>query len=457
MENQGGFHISLYGVVRDVVKSLWMVAAAALTGGLLAYSAVQLTYEPQYTSAVIAAVYDAGDADYYKNVEMAAQVADTFNEMLGSEPVRTAIADDLGVETLDAVLRASVRGDTNLIQIAATANNSRTAFAAIQSLVAQFGDLFDESFSEASFETAREPRVPTAASNSMQLGSRMGKAGLACGAAMLLGIVLLSVWRGTARTRREVERCLGLGCLACIPHERNAEPAWMPGQSEVSEAFAQNIGHLRARMELEHELNGRKIFAFTSAVRGEGRSTIAAGAAFALAQSGKRVLLIDADLRNPSQHRLWDLHQDIAEAPTLVDYLQGTADDYRTIDMMKKQGVFVMVHDTACPDSTELLAGERMQTLLRDLCDSMDYILLDTPPVHAAADAAVLLPAVDAAVLVVREDCCGVSALQRAVQLLFARDGGKCLGCVYNDAHAPLLPMRRGGKTAARARRVQNG
>lgn len=451
MEKQSNLHINLFSIVRDIVRNSWVIIAAVLIGGLLTYSAIQLTYVPEYTSSITLAVSTKSSSDVYQNLTVASKMAHVFAEVMDSDLLQTTVAKDLGADELDATLRASVLEHTNLITLSATATDSKTAFQTIQSVLKNYNSVFGELFTNASFEVVQEPRVPVGASNPMYLNSKMKKAGLLCGELAFFIIVLLSIMRNTLKSNQDVNRFLDAKSIASIPHEQRNKTIKAKIQHRnhnllisnptISFRFSESVRHFRVRMETAHDLEGKKVFVFTSALENEGKSTIAANAALALAENGRRVLLIDADLRKPAQHKIWEIHKDIREWPTFVNYLKGKFDDYHQIRMIKKHNVFVMVNDKRCSDSTELLGSERMKNLLQQLRNSMDYIIVDVPPINEVADAAAVMPFADAAVMIVREDFCRVPDINHAIASLLVGEPKRLLGCVYNDAHGS--PVQR--------------
>jgi protein-tyrosine kinase len=172
-----------------------------------------------------------------------------------------------------------------------------------------------------------------------------------------------------------------------------------------------------------------KSMLITSATPGEGKSTTAANLAAVYGQSGARVCLVDADLRRPMAAKL--LGQDnwtglttalIGEAP-LADCLRKT-----TVD-----GLTLLPSGPVPPNPAELLGSERMSRLLAALEAEFDIVLVDTPPVLAVTDAAVLAPRVGGVVLVIRSGGTDRQAVQRAAQALQAvkaRVLGTVLGAV---------------------------
>ncbi|MEA4965636.1 MAG: CpsD/CapB family tyrosine-protein kinase [Oscillospiraceae bacterium] len=143
----------------------------------------------------------------------------------------------------------------------------------------------------------------------------------------------------------------------------------------------------------------RKI-AFTSPGAGEGKSLNCANLAIALAQDGKRVLLLDCDMRNSTQHRLMRC----AQSPGLSEYLAGMEKQLTVHENQRIKGLTMVMAGSTPPNPTELLNTPAMGNLLRSLSASYDYIMLDTTPLNLVADALVLKELVDGFVMVIRAD-----------------------------------------------------
>jgi len=136
----------------------------------------------------------------------------------------------------------------------------------------------------------------------------------------------------------------------------------------------------------------------TSANAGEGKSINAANLAIALAQNGKRVLLIDCDMRSPKQHRLMRYHQ----APGLSEYLAGIEKTLKVHESTRAPGLAVVTAGSVPPNPAELLGAPAMRALLQRLSEHYDYLMLDMPPVNLVTDALVVKDFTDGYILVVR-------------------------------------------------------
>jgi succinoglycan biosynthesis transport protein ExoP len=166
----------------------------------------------------------------------------------------------------------------------------------------------------------------------------------------------------------------------------------------------------------------------TSAGAAEGKSTLCSNLAVTFAQQHLRVLLLDCDLRRSRLHEVFG----VPRVPGLPEVLGGQAPVDEAIRETGVEGLWLLPAGRLTPNTTELLGGAAMQQLLDGLAGRFDLILIDTPPVMAAADAEVLGVQADAVVLVVRAGQTERAAARYAVQQLRAL-GARVVGAVLND------------------------
>jgi capsular exopolysaccharide synthesis family protein len=147
---------------------------------------------------------------------------------------------------------------------------------------------------------------------------------------------------------------------------------------------------------------------------GEGRSLVAANLAVSLAQAGKRVLLVDADMRKPTIHRLFDLPQE----PGLSDHLVGSARTSEAVRASSVEGLSVLSSGGMPPNPAELLGSQQFTSLLQSWREHFDWVVIDSPPVIAVADASVIAHATSGVLFVVGADMTSRHAARRAVDRL---------------------------------------
>jgi capsular exopolysaccharide synthesis family protein len=170
----------------------------------------------------------------------------------------------------------------------------------------------------------------------------------------------------------------------------------------------------------------------------EGKSTTAANLAIAFAQQGERVLLIDCDLRRARIHKIFDE----TNLPGLTTILVTGENLANAIRQTRVPGLNILPSGPLPPNPAELLGSAQMTALLDRLSENYDLLILDTPPLLAASDAAIVSRIVDGAVVVVRAGSTERSALQTAVQQL-GTVGARVLGTVLNDPDAEVPKYAR--------------
>lgn len=173
-----------------------------------------------------------------------------------------------------------------------------------------------------------------------------------------------------------------------------------------------------------------KVIGVTSALRGEGKSTTSMNLAYSLAESGKKTILIEADMRIPVVASVLGIHP----VPGLSNILAGLGNlnsAVRQTDMF--ENFSVLPAGEIPPNPSEMLSSKRMQQVIETLSQSFDYIIVDLPPINAVSDGLTVSSLLSGMILVVRQDYCDQYALAEAVRQLEFLDA-KLLGFVFNDS-----------------------
>ncbi|MFW6116784.1 MAG: polysaccharide biosynthesis tyrosine autokinase, partial [bacterium] len=168
---------------------------------------------------------------------------------------------------------------------------------------------------------------------------------------------------------------------------------------------------------------------FTSAAPAEGKTSIVANLGVVTAQAGRQVLLVDADLRHPRLHDVFDVPGQVGLASLLVD----DADPENGIVDTGIDNLRLMPAGTSPPNPSEILGSQRMKRLIDELSDMADVVFFDAPPTLAGADAMVLAAQVDGVIVVVDSNSTRREAAKRALELLQNADA-TVLGSVLNKA-----------------------
>lgn len=195
-------------------------------------------------------------------------------------------------------------------------------------------------------------------------------------------------------------------------------------KSPITEAFRT----LRTNLEFMSPDQPLRTLLFTSSGPGEGKSTTTANVAISMAQAGKKVLLIDCDLRKPVQHKVFGLSNLQGITSLLVDHSLSLEELHQDTEITNLQ---VLTCGPIPPNPAELLGSQRMSNLLQESLQKYDLILLDTPPIISVTDAAVLSSIVDGVILVVCAGQAERNMVKRAKSLL-EKVKARVLGVIIN-------------------------
>lgn len=169
----------------------------------------------------------------------------------------------------------------------------------------------------------------------------------------------------------------------------------------------------------------------TSSGPGEGKSTTVANTAIVFAQAGKKVLLVDADMRKPTVHYTFQLSNHIG----LTNVLTRQADFKDAIQASGIDNLAILPSGPIPPNPAELLSSKQLKEVIQIAKNEYDLILFDTPPVLAVADAAILGNACDGIIFVIRSGHTEIEAAQKSMELL-DNAKAKVLGTVLNGRKA---------------------
>lgn len=203
---------------------------------------------------------------------------------------------------------------------------------------------------------------------------------------------------------------------------------------QVTEAYKT----LRTNIVMALATQRSKVFAVSSANAGEGKSTTAANLAIVFSQAGKKVLLMDADMRKPVQHRNFKVKNDKG-----LSTLLGGIDSFKQALKSKSANLDIITSGPIPPNPSEMLASENMKILLEELTKYYDYIIIDTPPINVVTDTLTLSPYIGGIALVTRSGVATYDEVTRATSAIeFAN--GKLLGIIVTAINEDTATYKRG-------------
>lgn len=164
-------------------------------------------------------------------------------------------------------------------------------------------------------------------------------------------------------------------------------------QSNISEAYRT----IRTGIEFSNLDKDLKVICMTSSKQNEGKTTVLSNLGVSFAKIDKKVLLIDADLRNPSISKMFDT----SNSQGLMDILLGKRDIQDCIKKTKQENLYILTGGTIPPNPAEVLSSKKMSEFIESIKDEYDYIFIDSPPVGVVSDASIISAYSDGVIFVV--------------------------------------------------------
>jgi len=249
-------------------------------------------------------------------------------------------------------------------------------------------------------------------------------------------IFILELSDASIKTLKEVKDLFGYPMIGSIPYFgkkvnlRRKDQDWPNPEipvrdtprSPISEAYRM----LQTNLKFVSSDKPLRAIVVTSSVPKEGKSTVTANLSTAIAQSGRKVLLVDGDMRRPLQHRIWEL----TNAAGLSDVIVGQA-EFKSIVKQVMPNLDVLTAGVIPPNPVSLLDSKRMAALIEYFAEKYDFVIIDAPPLVVAADALALGTMTDGILLVARPGVIDSTSAAIAKESL-EHSGQNVLGLVVN-------------------------
>jgi capsular exopolysaccharide synthesis family protein len=272
---------------------------------------------------------------------------------------------------------------------------------------------------------------------------------LASGSLALLtaaGLVyLLEITDNSIKTVEEAKKLFGYTWLGVIPNIDRSKLLELPESKDPlvpqlivrdrpSSSISESYRMLQSNLKFLTSDKQLKTIVVTSSVTQEGKSTVAANLAAAMAQVGNRVLLLDADLHHPMQHRIWDTYNERGLSHVIAEQI-----DPRLAIEEVMLNLDVLTSGVVAPSPATLLDSQRMRMLMDYWAERYDFVIVDTPSLDLAADAPILGRMADGVLLVVKPGCVERSQANFAKEIL-EQSGQNVLGIVVNGVNSKTEP-----------------
>jgi capsular exopolysaccharide synthesis family protein len=407
---------------------------------------------PAFTASVTlfvtddhAAALDASSASNPAANLYSDRLLNSYVALIKSPLVAQRTIDKLGliepVSEVDRRLAVVALPGTQLIQVTASAATPDDAALLVDGVVQSYLLVHAEGHLPGNMYVSgvapsQQAVIPPAGRSEWKIVLMVAVFGLLTSAAIVVAFEFLT---NTVRDFTDAEAATGVPVLAAVPlwsagkHGRIASAIVGRRAGEAAERFRM----LRTAVQLKAKDQPAQVLLFSAADAAAGTTTTAANYAFSLAQAGRRVVILDANLREPAQHRMFG----VVATPGLADALASPEISLDTILHATSSDNISLVPAGLCPaNPSELLDSRRFDAMLAELRGRFDAIVIDSPPVLAATDATLLAARADATILVVRSDQTARPKAAAAVEML-GHATPRIMGVVLNCETS--LPRRR--------------
>ena len=418
--------IDLVKLALYILKRCWLVILCAVIGYAGMYYYTDKVQKDTYSASGTMYVYNGNpnliNYQYTNSSDLnsAVQLLDTYMVVVKSNKVMDAVVQRLAPDYpgitagyIAATLSIGSVVDTGVLRVRCVTDNAQKSADICNAVLDVAPAEIIRVVSAGNIEIidyATAPRWPDGR-GAMQKGMRGAMAGVVAACALLALLFLLNQ---KVKDVKELSDRYTPPVLSAIRREKNESPDAAAFILDENSSMETTEAYAKLRMNLMYTLVGKdnQAVVVTSAISGEGKSTIAANLAISCAQSGRKVLLVDADMRRACQRDVF--HYD-ERCPGLSDVLVGTCEWRDALLSGFARNLMILPAGKLPPNPAELLDSEEMKKLLADLQTEFDLILLDVPPINIVSDPLALASITAGCIFVIRQDFSDHREVRRAL------------------------------------------
>ena len=431
----------IIAVLQDVLRQWYLIVVVALIASMGVFVMKDMRYVPQYTTSTTFVISTGGTSgSTFQNLSAARDLAQVFTEVLNSSLLQNKGMEQVGITSFDGTITANAIPETNLLTMQVTGRDPRTVFLVSKAIEEHHDIVSEELLQGVILEVLKEPSVPMTPMNSLNLKHAVKKGAMLAAAGMVVLLGIISLMSDKVRSREEADYKLRCRILGELYHEkkrktlrnklRRRKTSVLISNHTTSFAYTEAVSKLASRVEKRlHQ--GERVLLVTSFMENEGKSTVAINLAMALAWKGRKVLLLDCDLRKPSCALL--MNNDSA-AFGVGDILSGQVTLEDAVCRMKDTSLYTVSSKKEYHTAADLVSAPAMRALLSQAAGMFDYVIMDTPPMALAPDAESLGELADASLLVVKQNKALADDINNCIDDL-EKSGSHMLGCVLNNVY----------------------
>ncbi|MEE0419375.1 MAG: polysaccharide biosynthesis tyrosine autokinase [Lachnospiraceae bacterium] len=445
--NDIGLNFDLYSIIKDIGRAWLPILLLVVSAGMATHVLVSERYQPVYTTQTTLFVTNGGtDNNIYNNLFSTEETSTKFTQILNSNILKKKVAEEIGLSGFSGTAVAENIEETNLLVLKVQAGTPELSFKEMQAILENYELVSADLLGNVILEILEAPEVPQYPDTALNTKPAVRKAIIYTFGVLVAILALFSFLKDTIRSDKDVERKLDTGLLSSIPHEnkyktfgawfRKSKSSILITNPAVSFRYVETIKKLTRKVKNRMDEKDAKSILITSVLENEGKSTVVANLALALAQESKKVLLIDCDFRKPSQFKVLGMQN--VPFDNLGEVLNGKSDIRELIQKVPGTELYCILNAMAYPNSTEMICSGLLKRTIEYFGKQMDYIIVDTSPLALVADAEELAGMVDVSAIVVKQHLVEAKDINDAIDVLNG-ENSRMLGCIFNDVHVKSL------------------
>lgn len=428
---------------KGFLKFWWLPIELAIIAGAFFWFKGYQSYRPVYQTSAIYMV-ESGTAKYssvYRDATATSQVVGTFSYILNSTSLKEMVLEELDMEYMPASVSATAMGSTNMMTLTASGSNPALVYQTLNAVVELFPEAAKQVIGAVQFKIVDMPEIPSNPINHSQ-APEQAKKGAFMGA--VLGLVVILAYactRNTMLSTDRIARYVSLNCLGEVEaitfkkRKKSGKPCITVNSSRIPYSFRETYRSIRTKLIGLCEKNQVKVILVTSTYPGEGKTTTAFNVALSLANAGNSVVLVDCDLRKPSVYEDFDIE------PGRFDILDVFKNKCTAKDVLRRyeeSHLKVIGAKYSIDNAAEMVDSQEMAKLIMELRETVDYVVLDSPPVDMMADASALVKYADGVLFVIRYNYGRVSAVLQGIRAM-SECKKPMLGYIFNGVEQSFV------------------
>ena len=415
----------------------WIVVLLLIAGLILGFAVGSIVYVPEYTTSATFTVAASRNSDNYygfnKSLDDQLVTAETY--VITSTTLKNMVIDKLGENYSDCEITAKALSDTNLVTVTVTADSKAKAYVAIEEVIADFPQVSRKIYGDINVSLLDEVDVDDKAVNEFDRKKYIifgGVGGLAVG---LLIVLIYSLNLNLVSDPEALQKYVNSDCVGKVPRvifkNRKQETYVTIDNRNISDDFKESFQFLRTRTERVCRHSDYKTILVTSTFPGEGKTTVATNLAMSLAQDGKKVIVIDGDLRNPLVTGRFPVK---ARTDGFDDLLKGKCSMADAAIQVPRTDITLLSCNEPIINASEILGSERMESIVNQAKMLADYVIIDSPPTDVMGDSITLSKYADASVFVVRQNYGRINNVIYAIESM-KQTNAELIGFILNGSY----------------------